>query len=257
MIKTDNIEVFNFRGAIRGMRNPLNSWDKSDSKYSVFNFNDCEVDCAVGNNDLVLMNKLYKAGSEHRKFARQIFVSMDITAPLYWIAELDTYKIGTTRNSCSFMHKGISKPFEITDFSIHDERVYEVLSPLTKKEYELIYPYETEVYKKYICENGREYRVYKNGRIFAESFEYTDTKGRNRKFDLTECKPSKTKSGYFELHIGGRNGEKWLLHRLVATVWLDNKDDLYTVNHIDGNKGNNSVENLEWCSLTDNIKKRV
>lgn len=133
MIKTDNIEVFNFRGAIRGMRNPLNSWDKSDSKYSVFNFNDCEVDCAVGNNDLVLMNKLYKAGSEHRKFARQIFVSMDITAPLYWIAELDTYKIGTTRNSCSFMHKGISKPFEITDFSIHDERVYEVLSPLTKK----------------------------------------------------------------------------------------------------------------------------
>jgi hypothetical protein len=117
MIKTDNIEVFNFRGAIRGMRNPLNSWDKSDSKYSVFNFNDCEVDCAVGNNDLVLMNKLYKAGSEHRKFARQIFVSMDITAPLYWWKEFDTYKIGTTSNSCSTMHTIHKKKFEFDDFS--------------------------------------------------------------------------------------------------------------------------------------------
>lgn len=117
MIKTDNIEVFNFRGAIRGMRNPLNSWDKSDSKYSIFNFNDCEVDCAVGNNDLVLMNKLYKAGSEHRKFARQIFVSMDITAPLYWWKEADTYKVGTTSNSCSTMHKIHAHKFKLDDFS--------------------------------------------------------------------------------------------------------------------------------------------
>lgn len=117
MIKTDNIEVFNFRGAIRGMRNPLNSWDKSDSKYSVFNFNDCEVDCAVGNNDLVLMNKLYKAGSEHRKFARQIFVSMDITAPLYQWKEADQYRIGVTTNSCSTMHKIHAHKFKLEDFS--------------------------------------------------------------------------------------------------------------------------------------------
>lgn len=117
MIKTDNIEVFNFRGAIRGMRNPLNSWDKSDSKYSVFNFNKCEIDCAVGNNDLVLMNKLYKAGSEHRKFARQIFVSMDITAPLYWWKEAETYKVGTTSNSCSTMHKIHAHKFKLEDFS--------------------------------------------------------------------------------------------------------------------------------------------
>lgn len=250
MIKVENIEVFNFDGALRGMRNPLNSWHLSDT----VPVEGSQVPI-IGPKDLDLMRRLYKGGAEHRKYLRQIFVSMDITAPLYWISELDTYKIGVSRNSCSFMHKGTSKPFEITDFSIHDERVYETLSPLPKKEYELIYPYETDEYKKYICENGREYRVYKNGKIFAEPFEYTDTKGRNRKFELTECKPSKTRSSYYEIHIGGGNGEKWALHRLVATVWLENKKDLYTVNHIDGNKGNNSVENLEWCSLEDNIRK--
>lgn len=136
MIKVENVEVFNFEGAIRGLRNPMNSWAKSDSFLCKGNdFDDCkstskfcprkdgdfteDVFC-VGDADLTLMKKLYKAGTEHRKYLRQIFVSMDITAPLYWISEFDTYKIGTVRNSCSFMHKGVSKPFDITDFSIHD-----------------------------------------------------------------------------------------------------------------------------------------
>lgn len=129
MIKVENINVFNFEGAIRGLRNPMNSWDKSDSvnchEYSVdcdlceHNYSKCAKYC-IGENDLDLMKRLFKAGTEHRKYLRQIFVSMDITAPLYWISELDTYKVGTVRNSCSFMHKGTSKPFEITDFSTHD-----------------------------------------------------------------------------------------------------------------------------------------
>ena len=253
MIKIENVETWGFEHAIRGMRNPYNSWNNSDSNFD-FPVRDGNKG-VIGKNDLDLMRRLYKGGSEHRKYLRQIFVSMDITAPLYWIAEFDTYKIGITRNSCSFMHRGVSKPFKITDFSIHDDRVYEILSPITKKEYDLVYLYDTDEYRKYVCGNGREYRVYKNGKVFAEPFEYVDTEGRNRKFDLTECKPSKTRSGYFELNIGGKDGERWLLHRLVATVWLDNPNNLYTVNHIDGNKGNNSVENLEWCNLSDNIKK--
>lgn len=271
MIKVENIEVFNFKGAIRGLRNPMNSWDKSDSFCCIDRLTcegcPCEgVDdtcnstvgmdgVIVGKNDLDLMRRLYKAGTEHRKYLRQIFVSMDITAPLYWISELDTYKVGTTRNSCSFMHKGVSKPFEITDFSIHDERVYEVLLPAKKKQYALRYPYETDEYKPYIGKNGREYKIFKNGRVVACRFEYTDTYGRHRVLDEAECKPSLNNSGYYELNIGGRNGVKWLLHRLVASAWIDNSDDLRTVNHIDGDKGNNCVENLEWCGLTDNIKK--
>lgn len=116
MIKVDKIDVFNFEGAVRGMRNPLNSWDKSDSYQSDFT-DDLKNGFVVGANDLKLMQKLCAAGSEHRKFLRQIFVSMDITAPLYWWKEFDTYKVGTTANSCSTMHKIADKQFTFDDFS--------------------------------------------------------------------------------------------------------------------------------------------
>lgn len=146
-MKFENTEVFNFEGALRGMRNPLESWDKSDS----FNCHEGMGDCGkcpffidghqyspnecqkeneldekndvfiIGENDLKLAQKLIKAGSEHRKFLRQIFVSVDITAPLYWWKEFDTYKVGTVANSTSTMHKLASTPitkdcFEMDDF---------------------------------------------------------------------------------------------------------------------------------------------
>lgn len=110
MIKIENIDVCGIDHAIRGMRNPMNSWDKSDS-YVV------KGDFFMGQNDLGLMQKLYKGGTEHRKFMRMIVVYMDITAPLYWWKEFDTYKVGTVANSCSTMHKVHSKEFIIDDFS--------------------------------------------------------------------------------------------------------------------------------------------
>ena len=108
MIKIEHFDGFNLEGAIRGMRNPMESWDKSDS--------DLEND-VVGSNDLTLMKKLYKAGSDHSKFMRQIFVSMDITAPLYWWKEFDTYKVGTVANSCSTMHTLHKRDLTLDDFS--------------------------------------------------------------------------------------------------------------------------------------------
>ena len=125
MIKVERIEVWGFEHAIRGMRNPLNSWDRSDTflgtEYHGVDENGKEVSCKpdliIGENDLALMKKLYDAGQPHRKYLRQIFVSMDITAPLYWFKEFDTYKVGTTANSCSTMHKIAAKPFELDDFS--------------------------------------------------------------------------------------------------------------------------------------------
>ena len=126
MIKFENTDVFNFDGAIRGMRNPLNSWDKSDSFNCRSYSEDCDFcernysECAkyyIGPNDLDLMKRLIKAGSDHRKFMRQILVSVDITAPLYWWKEFDTYKVATVSNSCSTMHKIQAKEFTIDDFS--------------------------------------------------------------------------------------------------------------------------------------------
>lgn len=122
MIKFENTEVFNFEGAVRGMRNPLNSWDKSDSKRITIRLCDDEVVSTyhLGDNDLDLMRRLIKCGSDHRKFMRQILVSVDITAPLYWWKEFDTYKVATVSNSCSTMHKIHAKPIELSDFSIDD-----------------------------------------------------------------------------------------------------------------------------------------
>lgn len=128
MIKFENTQVMNFEGAIRGMRNPLNSWDKSDSVFIRVDFVDTAEEykigkmCGgkfpvIGSNDLALMKKLVKAGSDHRKFMRQILVSVDITAPLYWWKEFDTYKVGTVSNSCSTMHKIHDKKFTLEDFS--------------------------------------------------------------------------------------------------------------------------------------------
>lgn len=125
MIKFENTEVMNFEGALRGMRNPLNSWEKSDS-YMTYDYSSFEPQeerselVEIGPNDMDLAQRLIKAGSDHRKFLRQIFVSVDITAPLYWWKEFDTYKVATVANSCSTMHKIHYKPIELSDFSIDD-----------------------------------------------------------------------------------------------------------------------------------------
>ena len=114
MIKVENIEIFGLDGAMRGMRNPLNSWNKADT--TVYQEHDREF-INIGVNDLNLATRLIKAGTEHRKFLRMIHVQMDVIAPLYWWKEADTYKVGTTTNSCSTMHKIAAKEFTFDDFS--------------------------------------------------------------------------------------------------------------------------------------------
>ena len=139
-MKFTNTEVFNFKGALRGMRNPLNSWDKSDS--NCVEGRECSTcpdnqkcdfyfskrgtgktyrhEFYIGSNDLSLAQKLIKAGTEHCKFMRQIMVSVDITAPLYWWKEFDTYKVGTTANSTSTMHFAHKRDFNLSDFEIDE-----------------------------------------------------------------------------------------------------------------------------------------
>ena len=134
MIKLKNTNVYGFEAAIRGMRNPWNSWEKSDSVYSdAHNCEECAhkedfsvcypnhiyncFDIIIGENDLTLMKKLVNAGTDHSKFMRMVNVTCDITAPLYWWKEFDTYKVGTVRNSCSTMHTITDKKFTLDDFS--------------------------------------------------------------------------------------------------------------------------------------------
>lgn len=131
MIRIENVEVMGWKLAIRGMRNPMNSWEKSDSGYCMNTFachtckenrNNCKKNIdshklIIGSNDLDLMKRLRNAGTDHRKFMRMITVYVDITAPLYWWKEFDTYKVGTVANSCSTMHKIHAREFTLEDFS--------------------------------------------------------------------------------------------------------------------------------------------
>ena len=127
MIKIENIDVYGFEAAIRGARNPMNSWDRMDSCYNNGEFE-------IGENDYKLLKNLTIAGPEHRKWNRMVTVTMDITAPLYWWKEYDTYKVGTVANSCSTMHKIQAKKFEMSDFSVEHLRslgvMHEVIDEL-------------------------------------------------------------------------------------------------------------------------------
>ena len=157
-MKFEYTEVFNFKGAFRGMRNPKESWAKSDSRNKMIFFGSTYTDkFVIGKNDIQLAQSLIRAGSEHRKFMRQIFVCVDITAPLYWWKEFDTYKVGTVANSTSTMHKLASTPitrecFEMDDFenvTAVDISVKNVLASLITDLEELRQKYNETKDKRY------------------------------------------------------------------------------------------------------------
>ena len=146
MIKIENYEVLGWEHAIRGMRNPMNSWAKSDSEFCILGSPDyeesiavdydCEWTTYIGPNDQNLMKRLHGAGTDHRKFMRMLVVYVDITAPLYWWKEFDTYKVGTVANSCSTMHTIHKKEFTLDDFShehVISSRVYDLLSDIVNE----------------------------------------------------------------------------------------------------------------------------
>lgn len=254
MIKLENTDVMNMDNAIRGMRNPMNSWDKSDSELVQCHNQDkcgscpgdaepliCEIMkksgfVIVGENDLALMRKLATAGSDHRKFLRQIMVSVDITAPLYWWAEADTYKVGTVRNSCSKMHKLLARPFEISDFSFDQLPGY-------KNEIKQFIPEmsEEDVANEVWCYYDADYDVSNYGRV-KHKF----------KNHYRIISGSLHQDGYRFVTI---HGKQIPLHRLVAELWhSETYSENLVVNHIDGNKQNNTVKNLEWITPSENVK---
>lgn len=145
MIKFENGSVMNLENAMRGARNPFSSWSKSDSRY------DEKGQYILGEEDLGLAKRLCRAGSDHRKFIRQILVCVDITAPLYWWKEYDTYKVGTVANSTSTMHKIHSKPFTAGDFSCDQ------MTPETFKEFEKAVAYLEKLRLKYLENKDKAY----------------------------------------------------------------------------------------------------
>lgn len=241
-MQLENTEVWGFEHAIRGARNPLESWHKSDSKY-------IDEEYVIGDNDLNLLQRLTLAGTDHRKFMRQIMVSVDITAPLYWYKEYDTYKVGTTANSTSFMHKGISKKFDINDFE-NDLKIDTLYNACNGHEV----PIE-DIVEEWRDVIGYEdlYKISNKGIIIRKEFSIINKCNQKRTYSEKIIKPSINSSGYKKVVLRKNGvGSNEYLHRLLAIHFLPNPQKLPNVNHIDGNKLNCNLSNLEWCTISEN-----
>lgn len=253
MIKVENIDVWGFEHGIRGMRNPLNSHDKSDSGHGCKDgtcmmcgyFNACTrkekyntQSYHIGENDLSLMRKLYKAGVEHRTYARMIMVSMDITAPLYYWKEADRYSIGKIQVSTSTMHTIHKKPFELDDFS-HEHLISEYNHA---NYYEP--DYDESIAEKRIIDGYEDYSISENGIVYSRKNGYEHILVQRIDID-----------GYKTVGLYNNGKCKRIkVHRLVANAFLNKIDNKDCINHIDGNKWNNKKENLEWCTRSENSK---
>lgn len=198
----ENTEVFNFEGALRGMRNPKESWEKSDSGRKLYCSEDgtyveksCSYDACngcriteymIGENDLKLAQTLIKAGSEHRKFMRQIFVSVDITAPLYWWKEFDTYKVATVSNSCSTMHKLADTPITLDCFECAEMLLPGMIEELEKLRQQYNETKDKIIWKKLIVNLPESWLQKRTVTMNYENLLGICSKGQRRFHKLTE-----------------------------------------------------------------------
>ena len=240
-MKFENTEVWGFEHALRGMRNPKNSWNKSDSYY------DDNNNFVIGENDMKLAQSLIKAGSEHRKFMRQIFVSVDITAPDYWYKEFSTYKVGVVENSTSTMHKIMSKPFTADMFECKGMRGYK--KEVKQKPNEI--DEDTELWKRHPKYSN--YMISNQGRV--KHLTYVNNKTIKERLLCG----SLHNDGYIFISIclGNSQYKQIPKHRLVAETWIENPNNKPEINHKDGNKQNNSIDNLEWCTSSEKQQHAV
>lgn len=235
MLTITNTEVLGFDHAIRGMRNPMNSHDKSDSYWTHVcdyeTLNTANFQFFVGDADEKLMKQLAKSGSDHAKYLRMITVYCDITAPEYWWPQFDSYKVGVVRNSCSKMHRLLAKPFSVNDFSFDQMPGYRRV---------------VDQFRPPVDENEETWLPVRDG------YEVSDC-GRIR-HGKTILSGSLHRDGYIFSTI---KGKQIPLHRLIAEAFIQNPDNLPEVNHKDGNKQNNFVGNLEWVTRRENVLHSV
>lgn len=268
MLEVKTIEIAGFLSAVEALRLPFGKECRSETEYSdswveeyIPNFQ-ADVRVFFNELDLALMSTLINRGDEHAKVLRGIIVYAEINAPLLIWSELDTYRVGTERlSSESTMHTIGDGGLTILDFDVPSE-LYEILAPV-KQEREISELYISEpkelksVTKTYF---GREYEIWNNGDIYSLPYSVNDQlpngAKRTKTFDKRKLKFGKARNeqGYYQVRLGGRNGKTVQIHRVLADAFVPNPNGYTVVNHKDGNKGNCSIDNLEWCTSSYNAK---
>lgn len=268
-MKIETIEIAGLAGALTALRLPFGKEVRSEIETRIsdmnamiaFNIVSYAADITINDKDLTLMQTLVKRGDEHAKVVRGIMVWAKITATRKWWSESDTYRQGRERlASRSTMHELGQRPLSVDDFEVSDF-VRECLTPTpapssnnTTLHFDVPEKLECRVLTMY----GRDYEVWNNGDIYAMEFVSEDKmpngKIRRRTFPKTKLKLgyTKTSNGYFQVGIGGRKGKIEMIHRIMAMAFVPNPDNKPFVNHIDGDKGNCSPTNLEWCTSAEN-----
>ena len=271
MLEIKTVEIAGFASAVQALRLPFGKECRSKITHDYYGWVDepeiknfhSECDIAFDNKDLALMANLTKNGDEHAKVVRGINVFAEISAPLSFWSEADTYRVGTERlSSESTMHTIGNGGISIYNFEV-PQILYDILGEKQKKETTkkplfIETPNELRsVTKTYF---GRGYEIWNNGNIYALPFDTDEVLPngvvRSRHFDRKLIKIGTTKNhqGYYQIRLGGRRGKTMLLHRVLAEAFIENPNGYEVVNHKDGDKSNCSISNLEWCTSSDNNK---
>lgn len=263
--KVSTLEIAGFASVLAALRLPFGKEMRSKADWQVSMNNNIlfQSSISIDPKDLTLMSTLVKRGDEHAKAIRGFQVYASIEAPREIWQELDTYRVGTDRlSSESTMHTIGKGDLSIRDFDVPDI-IVDMLDP--KKEERIIQPlfFETPKELKSIIKvyGGREYEIWNNGEIFSLPYDREEDLGngikRTRHFEKKKIKLGVTRNqqGYYQVRLGGKiNGKTYSVHRIIAEAFCPNPNEFPVVNHIDGNKGNCSPSNLEWCTSSINTK---
>ena len=270
MIEIRTMEIAGLVSALEALRLPFGKECRSKAEFKCClgandtnSLMDCTTHIEFDPRDLHLMHVLAKRGDEHAKVVRGIVIYAEINAPLAFWSEADTYRVGTDRlSSESTMHTIGDGGLTIRDFSV-PPIIYDILGEKEYKE-KIIQPLRVDEPEKLMCVEreymGRKYEIWNNGDIYSLPYEIDEVMPngvkRHRRFEKSKIKTGKTRNnqGYYQVRLGGRDGKTFVLHRILAEAFVPNPNGYNVVNHKDGNKGNCSITNLEWCTSSYNNK---